>query len=90
MSQLKIKKGLEEQLLGLVEIHPEMIVWAYRPEWILYSNNNWDINETMGVDTESFLKVMTKMDEETKIEVKEKGLEFKKYNRQRQYTIKYT
>ena len=88
--QVKIRKTSEEQLLSVLEINQDIIIWAYHPEWIVYSDNFLELNQSVGLVTDSLLKVLPKVDERTEIAVKEQAIEFTKWNNVRKYKTKYT
>ena len=67
MRTVKIRKVLEEELLGVVEVNPNIIVWANQPDWILYSENFLGINSRIGLNTNNLIKIMSISDEETKV-----------------------
>ena len=67
MRTVKIRKVLEEELLGVVEVNPNIIVWANQPNWILYSENFLGINSRIRLNTNNLIKIMSISDEETKV-----------------------
>ena len=88
--QVKIRKTSEEQLLSVLEINQDIIIWAYHPEWIVYSDNFLELNQSVGLVTDSLLKVLPKVDERTEITAKEQAIEFTRWNNVRKYMTKYT
>lgn len=92
LTKIKIRKALEEELEGVLELQEGIIIWSYKPNsgWILYSDNFMELDERMGLLTEYVLKILAKADRKTAIKVKETTVEFSRWNSERRYRTKYS
>ena len=89
MRTIKIRKELEEQMDGICEVHENIIIWAYKPEWIMYSENFLEIDQVVGMSIDGLLKILSRVDERTEVKVNDEKIKFSKWNNQRKYKVSY-
>ena len=89
MERLKIRKSLQQYMLSSVEVLENIIILIDQGDLIVYCDKFLDVEGEFAVDTENFLKVLKKVDEESKIKHEKNVLTITRKNNQRAYTVKY-